>query len=601
MIGVLSGGETDSSDEATLGGKIKEMANSVFDAMEAAGKEIDEALGEWGYSINTAISVVLIILFLSVIIGVERRIYSRTGRFYSEFLSIESGGVDLEVTKDEFRKLSSYRPLSWIGGSYSKANNLLKDARMNLNDLLLIMDRLSYLRVQIAEFRASGADVTDLEAILMELEAELLDITGKPMDFNSLEKIQQTWAKRDAERRELEKETGGLEWSSGNYTSMSGSPRNSLFSLGVIVLTFASLFLFIATFAEVCFESQYHPMIDSACLGDTDSYRNFFYGSSNWPIVLVAGSLLSFLNAIFITMLYGGPKALGEVNDEWRKDIVGKPKRSVNAGLFSGVFCLLMVVVMLGLGGWVFNSIGFILLASISDPSSTSKTMPNFRRIFHLKKPDHLTSSAKQYIRNETTIELALFFRFFVQLVIGLMFISWGIDGYTRVAVIWGIWSIFGLWMVWGAFALGIVLIQRIGRDEAVYSLYEQNFKKTTGVPNKMWSQFTTLCYFGFIIYILHHYLQSGLAWYLYYPLGLIQFGIVAGLVFGESPIKYKRIPAQIKGSATKTKPDKPGDLELPNKTSSVPVFKLEEHTDKSIKEIEEEQKALVSEMEDKS
>ena len=45
-IGVLSGGETDSSDEATLGGKIKEMANSVFDAMEAAGKEIDEALGE---------------------------------------------------------------------------------------------------------------------------------------------------------------------------------------------------------------------------------------------------------------------------------------------------------------------------------------------------------------------------------------------------------------------------------------------------------------------------------------------------------------------------------------------------------------------------
>jgi len=69
----------------------------------------------------------------------------------------------------------------------------LKDARMNLNDLLLIMDRLSYLRVQIAEFRASGADITDLEAILMELEAELLDITGKPMDFNSLEKIQQTW------------------------------------------------------------------------------------------------------------------------------------------------------------------------------------------------------------------------------------------------------------------------------------------------------------------------------------------------------------------------------------------------------------------------
>ena len=30
-------------------------------------------------------------------------------------------------------------------------------------------------------------------------------------------------------------------------------------------------------------------------------------------------------------------------------------------------------------------------------------------------------------------------------------------------------------------------------------------------------------------------------------------------------------------------------------------IFKLEEHTDKSIKEIEEEQKALVSEMEDKS
>jgi len=655
-IGGISilGEEIDSSAEVVLGGKIKElafsldgMANLVFDAMETAGKEIDDVLGEWGYSINSAISLVLIILLLSVIIGIERRIYSRTGKFYSEFLSIESGGVDIDVTKDEFRKLSSYRPLSWIFGSYFKANNLLKDARMNLNDLLLVMDRLSYLRVQITEFRASGADATNLEIILMELETELLDIAGKPMDFSSLEKIQQTWAKRDAERRELGKETGGLEVSSGNYINMFDSPRNSLFSLVVIVLTFASLFLFIATFAEVCFETQYQSAT-SVCFGDTDSYRNFFYGSSDWPTVFVAGLSLSILNGIFITMLYGGPKALGEVNN-WLKEITGKPKHNVNAGLFRGVFCLLMVVVMLELGGWFFNIFGLGILAFMEGNSSKDKNgnivRSSFAQIFVLEK-----ESYNKLLKNDTTIELAFFFRFFVQLVIGLMFISWGINGYTRVAVIGVIWSLLGFLVIWWVLPLG-ELITKSGMKEAIYTIYRKNFAmpgdsiSTIYLERKkigMFDNFIALTVFAYILYLTHHYLQSGPVLSLYLVIGLLQLStLVLVLVF--SPIQRtksimlrnsKRSKAYWPLLDEKRKLD---ELVVNSQTvkdtdiTPSPAFILEEHDptqvnkiinihdsvinrsnlifegevdvedSKSIKEIEEEQKALVSEMEDKS
>jgi peptidoglycan/LPS O-acetylase OafA/YrhL len=239
--------------------------------------------------------------------------------------------------------------------------------------------------------------------------------------------------------------------------------------------------------------------------------------------------------------------------------------------------------------------------------------------------------------------------------------------------------------MVWGAFILGIVLVQRVGRDEAVHSLYKQNFKKTKVSPNKMWGQFTTLCYFGSLVYILHHFSQDNL-WatvrYIYYPLGLFQCILVMGLVFAESPIKYKyENTAQIKPNKASSvsvltrimwlagflmfilflvfmnaEVDSHGEDEAANifcisfvlffivgiaklleilkghdakhsivdipdwstlkketkaesdpipSVVATPIFNLEEHTNKSIKEIEEEQKALVSEilrkMEDKS
>ena len=192
-----------------------------------------------------------------------------------------------------------------------------------------------------------------------------------------------------------------------------------------------------------------------------------------------------------------------------------------------------------------------------------------------------------------------------------------------------------------------------------------------------MWRQFIGLCVLGSLIYILHHYLQSEPGWYIYYPLGLIQFGLVF-LLIDESPIKYKyENTAQIKPNKASSvsvltwimwlagflmfilflvfmnaEVDSHGEDEAANifcisfvlffivgiaklldilkghdakhsivdvpdwstlkketkaesdpipSVVATPIFKLEEHTDKSIKEIEEEQKAIVSEMEDES
>ena len=62
-----------------------------------------------------------------------------------------------------------------------------------------------------------------------------------------------------------------------------------------------------------------------------------------------------------------------------------------------------------------------------------------------------------------------------------------------------------------------------------------------------------------------------------------------------------KKLSEILKGRDAKHSKETKAESDPTPSVVATPVFKLEEHTDKSIKEIEEEQKALVSEMEDKS
>tara|TARA_B100000809_G_C14966534_1_gene469322 strand:+ start:191 stop:706 length:516 start_codon:yes stop_codon:yes gene_type:complete len=111
-----------------------------------------------------------------------------------------------------------------------------------------------------------------------------------------------------------------------------------------------------------------------------------------------------------------------------------------------------------------------------------------------------------------------------------------------------------------------------------------------------LFSTFTMLLISGYSLSIIHLYLQTDPVWFVYYPSALLQLVLLLlFLVFGHvettEPIS-KRLK-QPKESEVESDP-------IPL-VAATPVFELEQYTDKSIKEIEEEQKALVSEMEDES
>jgi hypothetical protein len=144
-------------------------------------------------------------------------------------------------------------------------------------------------------------------------------------------------------------------------------------------------------------------------------------------------------------------------------------------------------------------------------------------------------------------------------------------------------------------------LIKRLERHDSLFTVLR--------APADMFLSFVMLTAFAYLLYITHHYLQSGPVWYLYSVIGALQLCfLLLVVVFGAI---QRTKPLLEMGGITRKMSGKLDSLtaELKAKSQTAkdaditpsPAFVLEKHTGRSLKEIEEEQHAMVSDMEDES